>query len=88
MKLRLGMKILKSVRARLVYWLICSIYRLKQSNKLYNQKIIAFFQSLGFAVLNSDFNILIYQESRGNITIVSIYIDNFLLVLKNYKSVN
>lgn len=75
-------------RTRLVCHLFCNIYKLKQSNRLWNQNVIAFFQSLGFITLNADPNILIYQKSGGNITIISVYIDDFLLILKNSKSVD
>lgn len=67
--------------------LLRSIYGLKHSGRLWNQKVIAFFQSLGFEALNADPSILIHQGSGGDITMVSVYVDDFLLASKDRKSV-
>lgn len=68
-----------------------SIYGLKQSGRLWNQKVIAFFTSLGFIALNADPSILIHQEEGGeneNITMVSVYVDDFLLAAKQQKDLD
>lgn len=44
------------------------------------QNVIAFYKSIGFRQLNKDPNILIWQTKK-KISVVSIYIDNFLLAL-------
>lgn len=67
----------------------CS-YGLKQSERLWNQNVIAFYKRIGFRPLNADPSILILQTS-SEITVVSIYVDDFLLasntmsVLKRLK---
>lgn len=54
------------------------MYGLKQLGRLWNQNVIAFYKSIGFKQLNKDPNILIWQ-TRNEISIISVYIDNFLL---------
>ena len=58
--------------------LLKSLYGLKQSGRLWNQNVIAFYKKLGFRQLNTDPSILIFQTSSET-TIVSVYVDNFLL---------
>ena len=53
-----------------------------------NQKVVAFFKSLRFAALNADPSILIYYESGGDITMVSMYVGDFLLTSKTHKSID
>lgn len=92
MKLPLGMERFRSIRPGLVCRLLCSIYGFKQSGRLWNQKVVVFFESLVFRALNSDPSLLIHQEGGGEIiqestgkgiTMVSVYIDDFLLASKN-----
>lgn len=84
------MEAFRSIRAGLVCRLLRSIYGLRQSGRLWNQKVVAFFESLGFEALNADPSILIHQESGGDrdITMVSVYVDDFLLASKGRKSVD
>lgn len=88
MKLPPGIETLRAIRPGLVCRLLRSIYGLKQSGRLWNQKVVAFFRSLGFEALNADPSILIRQESGGDITMVSVYVDDFLLASKDRKSVD
>lgn len=63
MKLPPGMEAFRSIRARLVCRLLRSIYGVRQSGRLWKQKIVAFFESLSFVALNADPSILMHQES-------------------------
>lgn len=57
-----------------------SLYELKQSDKLWNQNVIAFFKSIGFIQLNNDPSISIQKSTHGTeINIMSMYVNNFLL---------
>lgn len=47
-----------------------------------------FFISLRFIPLNADPSILIHQEGGENITIVNMYIDDFLLISKYRKALD
>lgn len=58
-KLPLGMKSFRAIRKGLVALLLQSIYDLRQSERLWNQKIVAFFTDLGFVALTTDPGILI-----------------------------
>ena len=78
MKLPLGMEAFRSIRAGLVAWLLRSIYGLRQSGRLWNQKVIAFFKSIGFRALNAHFCILVQQMDK-DIILVGVYVDDFLL---------
>ena len=64
-----------------------SIYGLRQSGRLWNQKVVAFFTSLGFRARNADPSILIKQQEE-DITMVSVYVDDFLLASKHRKSLD
>lgn len=91
MKLPPGMEKLRTVRAGLVCRLLRSIHGLRQSSRLWNQKVTAFLRSLGFKALNADPSILIHWGSDGEIThvtLISVYVDDFLLAAKDQKSVN
>lgn len=47
---------------------------------------MSFFKNLAFEIPNADENILIYYGHKlNNIKIISVYIDNFLLVTKYQK---
>lgn len=79
------MEAFSPVRTELVCQLLCSIYRLQQSGRLWNQKVVAFFTSLRFVALNVDLSILIHQEGgreNVNMIMVNVYIDDFLLAAK------
>lgn len=78
MKLLPGVCNLHQVRERLLCRLLKSLYSLKQSRKFWKQDVIAFYKNIKFIQLNNDSNILI-QYVENKISIVSIYIDNFLL---------
>ncbi len=82
MKLPLGMRDSRSVRAGLVCRLLGSIYGLKQSGRLLNQKVIGFLQTLGFKPLNADSSILISNRDEA-ILMISVYVDDFLLASNN-----
>ena len=67
--------------------LLRSLYGLKQSGRLWNQNVIAFYKRIGFRQLNVDPSILIcYSESE--ISIVSMYVDDFLLASNTMKTLN
>lgn len=85
MKLPSRMRDLQSVRAGLVSKFLKGIYELKQSGRLWNQKVIGFFKTLRFKLLNTDPNILIANRD-GKILMISIYVDNFLLVSRNPRA--
>lgn len=73
----------------LVCRLFRNIYRLRQLRKLWNEKVIVFLGSFRFFTFNSDTSILIYYEKNSdNITMISIYMDNFLLASKHQTSTN
>lgn len=59
MKLPPGMRNLRSIRAGLVCRLLRSIYSLKQSGRLWNQKVITFLKTLRFNPLNAEPSILV-----------------------------
>lgn len=80
MKLPPEMKAFRSIRAGLVARLLRSIYRLRQSSRLWNQKVIAFFKSLGFRALNTNPYILVKQMDK-DIILVGMYVDDFLLAI-------
>lgn len=71
-----------SISTNLVYKLLKSIYSLKQSGQLQNQKVIGFLKILGFKPLNTNFNILI-SIKKDEILLISIYIDNFFFIINN-----
>lgn len=83
MKLPLGMRDLRLLRAGLVCRLLRSIYDLKLSGRLWNQKVIAFLKKLGFRPLNADPSILISIRNGGEILTISVYVDDFLLASNN-----
>lgn len=57
-----------------------SLYGLKQSGRLWNQNVIAFYKSIGFIQLNGGPSILTRKSADGiEFSIVSVYVDNFLL---------
>lgn len=89
MKLPPSFELFRSIKVGLVCRLFYSIYSLRQSGRLWNQKVISFLISFGFYLLNADTSILIYHGSeKGYIRMVSVYIDNFLLAIKYGTSIN
>ena len=88
MKLPPGMHQLRQVREGLFYRLLRSLYDLKQSGRLWNQNVITFFTSIGFRQLNGDPSILIRQFATGEISIVSVYVDDFLLASNTIKNLD
>ena len=85
MKIPPEMESFRSIRAGLIAQLLRSIYSLRQSGRLWNQKVIAFFTSLGFKALNADPSILTRQNEEEGIIMVSVYVNNFLLASKHWK---
>ena len=83
-KVSSGMRDLRSVKVGLVCRLLRSIYGLKQSGRLWNQKVIRFLQTLGFKPLNADPSILISKRD-GAILMITVYVDNFVLASNNLE---
>ena len=79
MKLPPGVYKFRQIWKRLLCRLLRSLYDLKQSGRLWNQNVIAFYKSIGFRQLNRDPSILI-RQTKDEISIVSVYVDDFLLV--------
>lgn len=67
-----------SIQKSLLYRLLQSLYRLKQSGQLWNKNVIAFYKSIDFRQLNSDPSIFIRQTEKET-SAVNMYIDDFLL---------
>lgn len=86
MKLPPGIRDLRSIRSGLVFQLLRSIYGLKQSGRLWNQKVITFFKTLGFTPLNADPSILTLGKFGEEIIMISIYVDDFLLASNSPKA--
>ena len=78
MKLPPGIRNLRQIREGLLCRLLRSLYGLKQSGRLWNQNVIAFYKSIGFIQLNGDPSILI-RRLEDEISVVSVYVDDFLL---------
>lgn len=87
MKLLLGMHNLCKIWESLLCRLLKCLYSLKQSKRLWNQNIIAFYKHISFKQLNGDSSILIYC-SRHEISIFSVYINNFFLALNIINILN
>lgn len=69
-----------------MFRLLRSIYGLKQSGRLWNQNVIAFFKTLGFIPLNADPSILTLGKFGGEMLMISIYVDDFLLASNGSKA--
>lgn len=67
------------IRSGMYMRLLQGTYGLKQSGRLWNQKVIKFFKDIGFLSLNADPSIFIRKEVGTEVTLVSIYVDDFLL---------
>ena len=87
MKLPPGMHNLRQIREGLLCRLLRSLYGLRQSGRLWNQNVIAFYKRIGFKQLNGDPSILICC-SRDEISIVSVYVDDFLLASNTTNTLN
>ena len=87
MKLPPGIRDLRQVREGLTCRLLRSLYGLKQSGRLWNQNVIAFYKSIGFIQLNGDPSILI-RRVDDEISIVSVYVDDFLLASNTMATLN
>lgn len=85
MKLSLGMRDFRSVRSDLVCRLLRSIYGLKQSGRLWNQKVIGFLKTLDFKPLNADPSILVAHR-EGAMLMIRVYVDDFLLASNNPRA--
>lgn len=79
MKLLPGMHNLRQIQKSLLYRLLRSLYGLKQSGRLWNHNIIVFYKRICFRQLNRDASSPIHHLG-GEISVVSVYVDNFLLV--------
>ena len=79
------MKVLKKVNhlSDQVCELLKSLYRLKQSANLWNKKIIKTLKFLEFEQILTDISVFIHSHS----IIVTLYIDNMLILEKNLKKV-
>ena len=66
------------IRKRLLCRLTRSLYGLKQSKKLWNQNVLAFYKCIRFRQLNREPSILIWH-TKDKISIIGIYVDDFLL---------
>ena len=55
--------------------------------RLWNQNIIAFHKKIGFRPFDANLNIFILQ-TKSEIIVISIYIDNFLLTANNMQAFN
>ena len=82
MKLPPGIHQFRQVQEGLLCRLLKSLYGLRQSGRLWNQNVIAFFKSLGFVQLNGDPSILM-RQAKEETTLVSVYVDDFLLASNN-----
>lgn len=72
MKLPPSFQSFRFIREGLVFRLPCSIYGLRQSGRLWNQKVVAFLKSIGFKPLNADASILIHRgKEEDDITMMS-----------------
>lgn len=79
-KLPPGMHELRQIQEGLLCRLMRSLYGLKQSGRLWNQNVIAFYKSIGFIQLNGDPSILTRKSADGTeFSIVSVYVVDFLL---------
>lgn len=78
LKLSLGMHKLRQIQENILCKLLRSLYDLKQSGRLWNQNVIAFYKKIGFKQLNGNPRILI-QCTKDEISIVSVYVNDFLL---------
>lgn len=73
------------IRLKLFYQVFYNIYGFKQAGRLQNQKIVLFFKSLKFNILNIDLNLLIsqkdgrdiLQKNEKGIIIVNIFLNDF-----------
>ena len=81
------MKYFRAIREKLVTRLLQSIYSLRYSGRLWNQKVVAFVIDLSFVAFNADPNILI-RHNEDHIIMVSIYIDKYLLISKSQKGLD
>lgn len=86
MKLPPGMHELRQVREGLLCRLLRSLYGLKQSERLWNKNVIAFYKSIGFRQLNGDPSILIRQVENET-SVVSVYVDDFLLASNTMNAI-
>lgn len=85
MKLPPGIQHLRQIRNDLSCRMLGSLYGLRQSGRLWNQNVIAFLKSIGFTQLNGDPSILI-RRSEKETSIVSVYVDDFLLASNTMAS--
>ena len=69
---------LREIWEGLIYRLLRSFYSLRQSGRLWNQNIIAFYKRTGFKQLYEDLNIFIKQTVKI-LSIMNVYVDDFLL---------
>lgn len=88
MKLPSGIESFRSIKAWLVACLLQNLYSLRQFDILWNQKVVDFFTSFKFKIINADLNILIWHKRKDKMILISVYIDKFLIAAKHQKSVN
>ena len=78
---------IERMRKGLYCRLLRSLYGLRQSGRLWNQNVIAFYKRIGFRPLNADPSILILQTG-SEIIVVSIYVDDFLLAANSMQALD
>lgn len=66
-------------RAGLYCRLLKSLYGLKQYGRLWNKNVIRFFTSIRFMQFNGDASIMIWHEEDGGVSMISIYVNDFLI---------
>lgn len=86
-KLLLEMHNLYQIQKSLLYRLLKSLYNLKQSGRLWNQNVIAFYKRINFRLLNGNLTILIHCL-RGKINVDNLYVNNFLLASNTMRTFN
>lgn len=72
----------KTYQECLIYKIFKSLYRLKQTEKLWNKILIKFFQKIGFVPSNADLCILVCQQSDIFI-IIRVYINDPTIASQN-----
>ena len=66
-------------KERLVCKLKKGLYGLKQSPRVWNQKIDAFFKSLGYVRSEADWCVYVMIDDQGHIAIIVLYVDDMVM---------
>ena len=78
MRLPLRMHEFRHIQEGLLCRLLRSMYELRQSGRLWNKNVIAFYKSIGFKQPNDDPSILI-RQTKEKTSVVSVYVNDFFL---------